>query len=172
MEIGAVMSTVCLLWQSWTRESEVSIPQCEVQQLDISERCADIVRNLLESQVPRPAVARVLAKTARFVETQKQVQCGQVGHRRPDCPRRNEKCSLCGKRGHFEPCVSIFWWERKCSGCRGGTAEPEEERHSHVSTVSFRHFWNPVGRFVCLRQHRSPSEESGNLLKYDHELWC
>ena len=24
---------VCLLWQSWTRESEVSIPQCEVQQL-------------------------------------------------------------------------------------------------------------------------------------------
>ena len=30
MKIGAVMSTVCLLWQSWTRESEVSIPQCEV----------------------------------------------------------------------------------------------------------------------------------------------
>ena len=24
---------VCLLWQSWTRESEVSIPQCQVQQL-------------------------------------------------------------------------------------------------------------------------------------------
>ena len=24
---------VCLLWQSWTRESEMSIPQCEVQQL-------------------------------------------------------------------------------------------------------------------------------------------
>ena len=24
---------VSLLWQSWTRESEVSIPQCEVQQL-------------------------------------------------------------------------------------------------------------------------------------------
>ena len=24
---------VCLLWQSWTRESEVSFPQCEVQQL-------------------------------------------------------------------------------------------------------------------------------------------
>ena len=24
---------VCLLWQSWARESEVSIPQCEVQQL-------------------------------------------------------------------------------------------------------------------------------------------
>ena len=27
--------------------------------------------------------------------------CGQVGHRRPDCPRRKETCSLCGKRGHL-----------------------------------------------------------------------
>ena len=26
--------------------------------------------------------------------------CGQAGHRRPDCPQRNEKCSRCGKRGH------------------------------------------------------------------------
>ena len=24
---------VCLLWQRWTRESDMSIPQCEVQQL-------------------------------------------------------------------------------------------------------------------------------------------
>ena len=27
--------------------------------------------------------------------------CGQVGHRRPDCPRRNENCSLCDKGGHL-----------------------------------------------------------------------
>ena len=27
--------------------------------------------------------------------------CGQVGHRRPDCPHRNENCSRCGKRGHL-----------------------------------------------------------------------
>ena len=37
---------------------------------DISERCADNVRNLLASQVPRAAVARVLAKAARAVEAQ------------------------------------------------------------------------------------------------------
>ena len=37
---------------------------------DISERCADNVRNLLASQVPRAAVARALAKWARAVETQ------------------------------------------------------------------------------------------------------
>ena len=41
-----------------------------VARLDISERCADNVRNLLASQVPRETVARVLAKAARAVETQ------------------------------------------------------------------------------------------------------
>ena len=41
-----------------------------VARLDISERCADNVTNLLVSQVPRAAVARVLAKAARAVETQ------------------------------------------------------------------------------------------------------
>ena len=60
---------VCLLWQSWTRESEVdsAMPSAAiVVRLDISERCADTVA----SQVPRAAVARVLAKAARAVETQ------------------------------------------------------------------------------------------------------
>ena len=33
MEIGCRDVNVCLLWQSWTRECEVSIPQCQVQQL-------------------------------------------------------------------------------------------------------------------------------------------
>ena len=41
-----------------------------VARLDISERCADNVRNLLASQVRQAAVARVLAKAARAVETQ------------------------------------------------------------------------------------------------------
>ena len=37
---------------------------------DISERCADNVRILLASQVPRAAVLRVLAKAAQTVEAQ------------------------------------------------------------------------------------------------------
>ena len=41
-----------------------------VKRLGISRRCADNARNLLASQVPRAAVARVLAKAARAVETQ------------------------------------------------------------------------------------------------------
>ena len=41
-----------------------------VARLDVSERCADNVKNLLANQVPRAAVARVLAQAARAVETQ------------------------------------------------------------------------------------------------------
>ena len=41
-----------------------------VARSDISERRADNVRNLLASQVPGAAVARVLAKAVRAVEAQ------------------------------------------------------------------------------------------------------
>ena len=41
-----------------------------VARLDISERCADNVRNLLANQVPRPEVAKIMAKAARAVEIQ------------------------------------------------------------------------------------------------------
>ena len=147
---------------------------------DISERCADNVRNLLASQVPRAAVARVLAKAARAVEAQTSCYCcGQVGYRRPDCPckknlhehhvmaykknrrpdcpRRNESCSLCGKRGHLSHVCRSSGGNASARAVEAEPAEPEEERNStRVGTVSLRHFWTPVGRFVCLRQLRSP----------------
>ena len=72
MEIGAVMST-CAVAKLDTRKRYVDSAvrsAAIVARLDISERCADNVRNLLASQVPRAAVARVLAKAARAVETQ------------------------------------------------------------------------------------------------------
>ena len=129
-----------------------------VARLDISERCADNVRNLLASQVPRAAVARVLAKAARAVETQTSaIVVRQVGYRRPDCPRRNESCSLCGKRGHLSQVCRSSGGKASARAVEAEPAEPEEERNStRVGTVSLRHFWNPVGRFVCLRQLRSP----------------
>ena len=108
---------VCLLWQSWTRESEVSIVA-----RDISERCADNVRNLLPSQVPR-AVARVLAKAAGAVETRTSaivVDRSVIADLIALVETRVESCSL-WQVWTFESCVSIFWWERKFSGCRGGT---------------------------------------------------
>ena len=44
MKIGAVIVNVCLLWQSWTRESEESIPQCEVRQLLQDQTCQSDVQ--------------------------------------------------------------------------------------------------------------------------------
>ena len=68
---------------------------------DISERCPDNVRNLLASQVPRAAVARVLAKAARVEERQTSaiVVDSQVNDDLIALVETN--CSLCGKRDHF-----------------------------------------------------------------------
>ena len=41
-----------------------------VARSDISERCADNVKSLLASEVPRAAAARVLTKAVRAVEAQ------------------------------------------------------------------------------------------------------
>ena len=65
------------------------------QDPSISDRCADNVRNLLASQVPRAAVARVLAKAAGAVETQ--TSAIVVDRSVIDdliAPVENENCSL------------------------------------------------------------------------------
>ena len=123
---------VCLLWQSWTRESEVSIPQCEVQQSDVQTP----LKRLLTSQVPRGAVVRASVKaggTSRS-NTDKYYCRGQVGHRRPDCHRRNESCSLCGKRGHLSQACRSSGGN---ASARAVEVEPGGKRNStRVGTVS------------------------------------
>ena len=80
--------------------------------------------------------------------------CGQVGHRRPDCPRRNESCSLCGKRGQLSHVCRSSGGNASARAVEVEPAELEEEERNPtlVGTVSLRHFWNPVGRSVGLRQ--------------------
>ena len=129
-----------------------------VARLDISERCADNVGNLMASQVSLATSGKSSGKggTSRG-NTDKCCCCGQVGHRRPDCSRRNESCSLCGKRGHLSHVCRSSGGNASARAVEVEAAEPEDERNStRVGTVSLRHFWNPVGRFVCLRQLRSP----------------
>ena len=86
----------------------------------------------------------------------------RVGHQRPDCPRRNESCSLCGKRGHLSHV------------CRssGGNAiaravnEPEEEREiQHVWALSVCDISGiPLDVLAVCDISDLPSDESGNLL--------
>ena len=87
-----------------------------VARLDISERCADNVGNLLASQVPRAGVARVLAKAVRAVEAQTSaivVDRSVID----DLIALIETRVAASVASVFEPSVSTFWWERKCSGC-------------------------------------------------------
>ena len=138
-----------------------------VARLDISERCADNARNLLASQVPRAAVARVLAKAARAVETQTKCHCcGQVGHRRPDCKRRNESCSLCGKREHLSHVCRSSGGNASARAVEVEPAEPEEEREiQHVWALSVCDISGiPLDVLSVCDNSQLPSDESGNLL--------
>ena len=62
---------------------------------------------------------------------------GQVGHRRPDCLRRNESCSLCGKRGHLSQVCRSSGGNANARAVEVEPAEPEEEREiQHVWALS------------------------------------
>ena len=70
MEIGAVMSTCACCGKAGHDKVSAMRSAAIVAKLDISKRCADNVKSLLASQVPRAAVARVLAKAVQAVEAQ------------------------------------------------------------------------------------------------------
>ena len=50
-----------------------------------------------------------------------------TGHRRPDCHRRNENLSLCGKRGHLSHECRSFGGNASARAVEVEPAEPEEE---------------------------------------------
>ena len=130
-----------------------------VARLDISGRCAENVRNLLASQVPRAAVARVLAKAARAVETQ--TSAIFVDRSVIDdliAVRRNECCSLCGKRGRLSQVCRPCGGSASARAVEVEPAELEEERDiQHVWALSVCDIIGiPLDVFVCLRQLRSP----------------
>ena len=90
---------------------------------------------------------------SRGSNTDKCYCCGQVGHRRPDCPRRNESCSLCGKRGHLSQVCRSSGGNASARAVEAEPAEPDEEREiQHVRALS-----------VC-DIPGLPLDESGNLL--------
>ena len=92
--------------------------------------------------------------------------CGQVGHRRPDCPRRNENCSLCGKRGHLSQVCRSSGGNASARAVEVEPTEPEEERE-------IQHVWAllvcdisglPLDALSVCDNSDLPSDESGNLL--------
>ena len=118
-----------------------------VARLDISERCADNVRNLLASQVLRAAVARVL------------------GHRRPDCPRQNESCSLCGKRGHLSQVCRSSVGNASARAVEGNPLSPREREIQHVLALSSCDISGIPSDVLSVCENSDlPSDEFGNPL--------
>ena len=93
--------------------------------------------------------------------------CGQVGHRRPDCPRRNESCSLCGKRGHMSQVRRSSSGNANARAFEVEPAGPEEEREfQHVWALSVHDTSGfPLDALSVCDNSDLPSDESGNLLK-------
>ena len=92
--------------------------------------------------------------------------CGQVDHRRPDCPRQNESCSLCGKRGHLSQACRSSGGNASARAVEVDPAEPEEERDiQHVWALSVCDICGiPLDVLSVCDNSDLPTDESGNLL--------
>ena len=85
---------------------------------------------------------------------------------RPDCPRRNESCSLCGKRGHLSQVCRSSGGNASDRAVEARPAEPEEEREiQHVRALSVCDIPGlPLDVLSVCDNSDIASDESGNLL--------
>ena len=133
-----------------------------VATLDISERCADNVGNLLASWVPRTAVARVLAKAVRAVEA----QTSAIG---VDKLVIDDLIAL----AELQPLWQAWSFVCRSSGGNANApavevepAEPEEEKEiQHVWALSVCDTSGlPLDYLSVCHNSDLPFDESGNLL--------
>ena len=96
-----------------------------VARLDISERC-DNVRNLLASQVPRAAMARVLAKAARAVEAQTSAIVADRSVIDDLIALVEMRIAACGKRDHLSHVCRSSSGNANARAVEAEPAEPEE----------------------------------------------
>ena len=89
--------------------------------------------------------------------------CGQVGHRRRDCPRRNESCSLCGKRGHLSHVCRSSGGNASARAVEVEPTEPDYEREfQHVCALPVCDISGiPLDVLSVCDNSNLPSDESG-----------
>ena len=76
---------------------------------------------------------------------------GQFGHRRPDCSRRDENCSRCGKRRHLSP---------MCQSESGANANARADEKEPDECQEIQHVW----AMSVFNKSDTTSVESGSLL--------
>ena len=165
MEIGAVMSTCASCDKAGHEKARCRfrIAKCSnCGKTDVRQR-----EKSAGKSSPSNSSGKSSGKgSASRGSTDKCYCCGQVGHRRPDCPRRNESCSLCGKRGHLGQVCRSSGGNANARAVDVDAAEPEEEREiQHVWALSvYDTSGLPLDALSVCYNFDLSSDESGNLL--------
>ena len=161
---------LCLLWQGWTREARRRINDAKCSNRGKTGHLRAMCRQREKSagkSSPLSSSGKSSGKSGTSPgHADKCNCCGQVGHRRPDCPRRNERCSLCGKRGHLSQVCRSPGGNANALAVDVDPAEPEEEREiQHVWALSVHDTSGlPLDALSVCDNSDLPSDELGNLL--------
>ena len=153
MEIGAVVSTCACCGKAGHEKSKCRLRNVKCSNCGKTGHVKKMCRQR-EKSSPSSSSSKGSGKGGKNrSNTDKCYCCGQPGHRRPDCPHRNESCSRCGKRGHLvQMCQSDPG--AKANAQAVDLDEPDEE------CKEIQHVW---ALSVCNKSETLPVD-SGNLL--------
>ena len=145
MEIGAVMSTCACRGKAGHEKARCRFRSAKCSNCGKTGHLRAMCRQR-EKSTGKSSPSSSSGKSFGKSGTNKCQCCGQVDHRRLDCPHQNKSCSVDHLVG--TQVLGLSRWNPLRLRRR--------EKLNTCGTVSLRHVWNPSGRFVCLRQLRSP----------------
>ena len=170
MEIGAVMSTCACCGKAGQEKARCRFRNAKCSNCGktghLRAMCRQLEKSAGKSSPSNSSGKRSGKGGTSRANTDKCYCCGQLGHRRPDSPRRNESCSLCGKRGHLSQVCRSSGGNASVWAVEVESAEPEEEREiQHVWALSVCDFSGiPLDVLSVCDNSDLPSDESGNFL--------
>ena len=159
MEIGAVLSTCACCGTGGHEKSKCRLRNAKCSNCGktghLKKMCKQREKSVVKSS-PSSGKSSGKGGTSRS-NTDKCHCCGQFGHRRPDCPRRSENCSRCGKRGHLSQMCQSDPGAK--ANARAVEVEPDE---AEEECKKIQHVWAMSS--VCNKSDAPLVESGGNLL--------